>query len=92
MNQISGLVKNKDLKAGVEQLVSSSKQLERKLAEFKQANTGSLKKEILHSIVEVKGVRLIAKLVEMDAEEMKNISFQLPTFSRNMVIQVFNRK
>ncbi len=75
--QISGLVKNTDLKVGVEQLVSSNKQLAIELSKFKQAKTGNFKKEILNSIVKVNEVRMIVKLVEMDAEEMKNISFQL---------------
>ena len=77
LKTIGGLVKNKDLHKGVEQLISSNKQLERQLKEFKKANAGNIKEELLKSVVEVNGIRFIAKEVEMEAEDMKNVSFQL---------------
>ena len=75
--ELGGLVKNKDLHKGVEQLISSNKQLERQLKEFKKANAGNIKEELLKSAVEVNGIRFIAKEVEMEAEDMKDVSFQL---------------
>jgi alanyl-tRNA synthetase len=77
LETIGGLVKNKDLHKGVEQLINSNKQLERQLKEFKKANSGNVKEELLKSAVVVNSVRLIAKQVQMDAEDMKNASFQL---------------
>jgi alanyl-tRNA synthetase len=77
LNEIAGLVKNKDLKAGVEQLVASNKQLEKQLADLKKANAGSVKQELLKSVVKVNGIKFIAKEVVMEAEDMKNVSFQL---------------
>ncbi|MDC0249647.1 alanine--tRNA ligase [Flavobacteriales bacterium] len=74
---LGGLVKNKDLHKGIEQLINENKELERQLKEFKQVNTGNVKQELLTSVVEVNSIRFIAKEVEMDAEEMKNVSFQL---------------
>ena len=76
-NAIGSLVKNKDLKAGVEQLVASKKELESKLAAFKKANSANIKQDLLKSVVEVNGTRYIVKEVEMEAEDMKNVSFQL---------------
>ena len=77
LNEIAGLVKNKDLKQGVEQLISSAKQLEKQLKEFKKANAANVKDDLLSSAVEVNGIRFIAQEVEMEAEDMKNVSFQL---------------
>jgi len=77
LETIGGLVKNKDLHKGVEQLINSNKQLERQLKEFKKANSGNVKEELLKSAVVVNSVQLIAKQVQMDAEDMKNASFQL---------------
>ena len=77
LNEIGDLLKNKDLKSGVEKLVNYNKQLERELAELKKVNTSSIKEELLKSVVEVNGIKLIAKEVEMEAEDIKNVSFQL---------------
>ncbi len=77
LNEIAGLVKNSDLKVGIEQLVSSNKQLEKKLLALKKSNAGDVTEKLLKSLVEVNSIRFIAKEVEMDAEDMKNVSFQL---------------
>mgnify|MGYP001395228359 FL=1 len=77
LNEIGYLVKNKDLKSGVEQLVNSNKQLERQLVELKKVNTRSIKDELLKLAVEVNGIKFIAKKVEMEAEDIKNLSFQI---------------
>tara|TARA_B100001758_G_scaffold247507_1_gene265617 strand:- start:15501 stop:18095 length:2595 start_codon:yes stop_codon:yes gene_type:complete len=77
LERIGGLVKNKDLYKGVEQLVSSNKQLEKQLKEFKKANVGGIKDELLKSAVEVNKIRFIAQEVDMEADDMKNVSFAL---------------
>jgi len=77
LKTISDLVKNKDLKKGVEQLIVSNKQLEKQIAALKKDNAGNVKEELLKSAVVVNGIRLIAQKVQMDAEDMKNVSFQL---------------
>ena len=77
LNEIGFIIKNKDLKSGVEKLVASNKQIERKLAEIKNKNTGGLIDELLNSVTLLNGIKFIAKLVAIDAQEMKNISFKL---------------
>ena len=77
LNELGGIIKNKDLKAGVQQLVASNKQLEKQLGDLKKASAGNVKEELLKSAVELNGIKLIAKEVAMEAEDMKNVSFQL---------------
>ena len=77
LNEIAGLVKNKDLKKGVEQLISTNKTLEKQITTLKKANAGNIKEDLLKSAIEVNGIRFIAQEVEMEADDMKNVSFQL---------------
>ncbi|MBC8265480.1 MAG: alanine--tRNA ligase [Flavobacteriales bacterium] len=77
LNEIAGLVKNKDLKKGVEQLIATNKTLEKQINTLKKANAGNIKEDLLKSAIVVNGIRFIAQEVEMDAEDMKNVSFSL---------------
>jgi alanyl-tRNA synthetase len=77
LNKIGALVKNKDLKKGVEQLITTNKTLEKQITTLKKANAGNVKDDLLNSAVEVNGIRFIAQEVDMDAEDMKNVSFAL---------------
>ncbi len=47
------------------------------LKEFKKANAGNIKEELLKSAVEVNNIRFIAQEVDMEADDMKNVSFSL---------------
>ena len=77
LNEIAGIVKNKDLKMGVEQLISTNKILEKQISALKKSNAGNVQEDLLKNAIEVNGVRFIAKEVLMEAEDMKNISFAL---------------
>ena len=77
LSEIAGLVKNKDLKKGVEQLIATNKTLEKQITTLKKANAGNIKEDLLKSAIEVNGIRFIAQEVEMEADDMKNVSFQL---------------
>ena len=77
LNEIAGIVKNKDLKMGVEQLITTNKILEKQLSALKKSNAGNVQEDLLKDAIEVNGVRFIAKQVLMEAEDMKNVSFAL---------------
>jgi len=77
LNEIAGVVKNKDLKKGVEQLITTNKNLEKQITTLKKANAANVKDDLLSSAVEVNGIRFIGQEVEMEAEDMKNVSFAL---------------
>jgi alanyl-tRNA synthetase len=77
LNEIAGIVKNKDLKMGVEQLITTNKFLEKQISALKKSNAGNVQEDLLKDAIEVNGVRFIAKEVPMVAEDMKNVSFAL---------------
>jgi len=77
LNEIAGIVKNKDLKMGVEQLISTNKILEKQISALKKSNAGNVQQDLLKDAIEVNGVCFIAKQVIMEAEDMKNVSFAL---------------
>ena len=77
LNEIAGIVKNKDLKMGVEQLITTNKFLEKQISALKKSNAGNVQEDLLKNAMEVNGVRFIAKEVLMEAEDMKNVSFAL---------------
>jgi alanyl-tRNA synthetase len=77
LNEIAGVVKNKDLKKGVEQLITTNKTLEKQISTFKKSNAGNVKEDLLKDAIEVNDIRFIAKQVLMEAEDMKNVSFAL---------------
>ena len=77
LNEIAGIVKNKDLKMGVEQLITTNKFLEKQISALKKSNAGNVQEDLLKNAIEVNGVRFIAKEVLMVAEDMKNVSFAL---------------
>ena len=77
LNEIAGIVKNKDLKMGVEQLITTNKILEKQISALKKSNAGNVQEDLLKDAIEVNGVRFIAKQVLMEAEDMKNVSFAL---------------
>ena len=77
LNEIAGIVKNKDLKMGVEQLITTNKILEKQLSALKKSNAGNVQEDLLKNAMEVNGVRFIAMEVLMEAEDMKNVSFAL---------------
>ena len=77
LNEISSVVRNKDLKKGVEQLITTNKTLEKQISTFKKSNAGNVKADLLKDVIEVNNIRFISKQVLMEAEDMKNVSFAL---------------
>ena len=77
VTELSTIVKSQDLIKGVHQLINDNKELEKRLKSFKQANSANLTQDLLKETVDVGGVRFIAQEVDMDAQELKTISFSL---------------
>ena len=77
LSEITNLVKNKDVVSAIKHLASSKKQLEKQLSEFKKASALNIKSDLLNSVIEVNKIKFIAKEVNIEVEDMKNVSFEL---------------
>ena len=76
LKEISDLVKNNDPKSAVLQLMNSNKKLEKKIAFLKSKNSEGIAKNILQSSANINGINLVAKVVDMDTDDMKSLSFK----------------
>ena len=77
LSELSKLIKNKDLKKGLQELISTNKGLEKKLEKLKKSSLVSARKDLLKLASDSGGIRLIAQEVEMEAKDMKDMSFAL---------------
>ena len=77
VDDLASTIKNKDLFKAVKQLIVDNKALEKKILTLKKENAGNLKEDLLQSAVQINGVHFIGKEVEMDADDMKTVSFAL---------------
>ena len=77
INDLEKELKSKALLATVKQVLIKNKSLEKELIKLKLNNNKVLAKELLASAVQIKGIRLIKKVVDLDAKSMKDISFSL---------------
>ena len=77
MHDLATLIKNNNLSKGVKQIVEEKKLLEKQVLSLKKANLTNVKESLLESAVQLNGVRFIGQEVEMDADDMKRISFML---------------
>ena len=76
LKDISTLVKSTDLKSAILQLINSNKELEKKLAVLKGGHLENIAKTLLHSSININGINLVSRVVDMDSNEMKSLSFK----------------
>ncbi len=77
INDLEKELKSKSLLAAVKQVLIKNKSLEKELIQLKLYNNNVLAKELLATATQIKGIRLIKKVVDLDAKSMKDISFSL---------------
>ncbi len=78
LDQIKELVKNpKDVVKGVETLLEENESLRKQLDILQLEKSRQVKAELLKKIVENGGVNMIVEQVDLNADAIKNISFEL---------------
>ena len=77
VDELSTLLKSKDVRSTVENLIARNKELEKQLKKVNLSNTSKIKDNILSKTNIINEIRFIAKKVDLDMESMKNISFSL---------------
>jgi alanyl-tRNA synthetase len=78
LEEISETLKNpKDLVRSLKTLVEENHHLKKEVAEFSKMKAARVKDELIASAEVIGGVRLIAARVDLDAETLKNLAFEL---------------
>mgnify|MGYP001453388617 CR=1 FL=1 len=86
IQDISKTIKNRDLKQGFNDLVLSKKNLEKEVETLKKSNASNLKQDLLDSKEVINKINFISRKVNIDAKEMKNLSFQIRSENNNLVM------
>ena len=85
MNKVRELVKNpKDVVKGVETLLEENESLRRQLEMLQLEKARQVKAQLLRKIVENGGVSMIVEQVDLNADAIKNISFELKQQVNNL--------
>ena len=77
LQDLSHLLKTKDIVKSVRNLLLTNKNKEKELEKLKRLQIDGLIKELLDKSSEVKGINVISEKVDLDVGAMKNIAFKL---------------
>lgn len=78
LHEIRGLFNNTpSLTQAIERLVAENQEMHKKLEAAEAEKAATLKKELLKSVKEINGIKLISYTGEATSESIKNIAFQL---------------
>lgn len=78
LQQLKALLKNQtDPIRGAENLLKENEELRRAVESFKAQQAGKVKADLLSRIQETNGMRFLAEKVELDADTIKNIAFDM---------------
>ncbi|MBX7095475.1 MAG: alanine--tRNA ligase, partial [Flavobacteriales bacterium] len=87
IEQVAELLKRpKDITKAIQDLLSQNAELNKQLEVFAREKAVLVKDELLKDIKEINGVRFIAKKVDLDAANIKDISFQLKSQIENLFL------
>ena len=92
IEKLSSIIKNKDLIKGVEDVVKENKILSKKMESYKALEVNMLEKDLVTKSVEINSVRVIAEIVDIDADAMKNLSFKLRSKEENLIMMLIAEK
>ena len=73
LKEVEILVKQKNIVKGIEQLISNNKALEKTFLKINKNRLDNMSRELLSSASKMNNVRCIAEIVELSANEIKNI-------------------
>ncbi|MEE2953649.1 MAG: alanine--tRNA ligase [Bacteroidota bacterium] len=86
LSHIQQIVKEQDILQAINNLVSSNKEKDKKLAALRNEEIISIKSKLLDHVIKVNNIGFIAQEVDLSAEEMKNICFDLKQNEKNLVL------
>jgi alanyl-tRNA synthetase len=87
LHQVKTLLNNpKDIVKGVEQLLEENQKLSKQIELFYAEKAQAVKKELLNKIVKVGDINTIIQEVDLPADAIKNISFELKNQITNLYL------
>lgn len=87
LEEIKAILKGqKHLSKGVQNLVEENKMLQKQIDELNQAKANGIKNDLLAQAEEINGLNIIAKTVDLDANNIKNLVFALIRESKNTIV------
>ncbi len=87
IKEVQGILKNKkSVLKGVEDILSENAILQKQLKELKAEKVGSLKTELLNAYQEQNGYKVICKKLDLDANGLKDLSFQLTQGNDDLIV------
>jgi alanyl-tRNA synthetase len=86
IEELEGILKAKDVRKAVENLVSERQSLQKKLEQLEQLQIQSIKKELISKISPSKGLNVLIESVELsNADAIKTLAFELKAKVENLV-------
>ena len=78
-----------DLRATIEKALAENAELKKQIEEFKAAQAGQYKAQLIEKAQDVKGMKVIAGVIPVDAQNAKDMAFQLRNqFSENLLVVI----
>jgi alanyl-tRNA synthetase len=90
--QIQSALKNpKDIVKSVEDLLSKNQQLQKEIEQLIREKAGQLKSQLKSQIVKIGTISFLGEIVELDANSVKDILFQLKQENENFIAIIGNK-
>ena len=77
VDELSTLLKSKDIRSSVENLIAKNKELEKQIQKLNTSALSEIRNKILSEAIIINEIRFIAKKVDLNMQSMKDISFSL---------------
>ena len=91
--QIQSALKNpKDIVKSVEDLLSKNQQLQKEIEQLIREKAGQLKSQLKSQIVKIGTISFLGEIVELDANSVKDILFQLKQENENFIAIIGNKE
>jgi alanyl-tRNA synthetase len=91
LNEIQSVLRNpKDVLKSIQDLMTQNAEMSKQLEQFAKEKAASLRKELVNELREINGVQFIARKVDLDNANIKDLAFQLKGQFPNLFLVLAN--
>lgn len=91
LNEIQSVLRNpKDVLKSIQDLMTQNAEMSKQLEQFAKEKAASLRKELVNEVREINGVQFIARKVDLDNANIKDLAFQLKGQFPNLFLVLAN--